>query len=265
MLRILHLLTAMSVLLGGCISPEITPSREEAVKIAAVHVIPMEAPPLTAFSLSEPPQSGVWIHGLETTPAGAGLVVVGSVMLLVQMARMSGHTEEASESLQSALDSGGIWMPTVALAGQARSRLASEGSQVSVDPGVKRLSGVKDRRATLFMENWMAPIRAWYNYRDPSPDHLAPNSPEGAYLLEVALINYELISDRLMLQVAMKLIDPTDGRLVGRARAANASSLAVLGPLDQAFANDAAHFKRVFSKAAGPLVEECLLSLGLLR
>jgi hypothetical protein len=82
---------------------------------------------------------------------------------------MSGHTEEASESPQSALGSGGIWMPTVAFAGQARSRLSSEGS------------------------------------------------------------------------------------------------LAVLGPLDQAFANEAAHFKREFSKAAEPLVEECLLSLGLLH
>lgn len=129
-----------------CVSPGIMPSQEEAAKIAALHVIPMEAPPLSAFSLSEPPRSGVWVHGLE-----------------------------------------------------------------------------------------------------------------------VALINYALVSDRLMLQVAMKLIHPLDGRVVGRARAGNASDMANLGPLDQAFANDAAHFKRVFSEAAEPLVEECLLSLGMLR
>jgi len=263
MLKLLHLLTATSVLLGGCVSPGMTPSQEEAAKIASVHVIPVEAPPLSAAWPYKPSSSVPWIHGLESTPVGAGLVVVGTVVLFVQMARISGHTEETSQSLQSALDSGGIWMPTVALADQARSRLASEGVQVSVAPDVKRLSGVKDRRATLFMENWMAPIRAWYKHRDSSPDDLSPASPEGAYVLEVGIINYELISDRLFLQVAMKLMHPQHGRVVGRARAANESDMPSLGPLDEAFADDAAGFKRVFSAAAEPLVEECLLSLGL--
>ena len=111
----------------------------------------------------------------------------------------------------------------------------------------------------------MAPIRAWYNRSDPSPDDRVAASPEGAYVLEVGIINYELISDQLILQVAMKLMHPHDGRIVGRARAANASDVPRPGPLDQAFANDAAGFKRVFSEAAEPLVEECLASLGLLR
>lgn len=63
----------------------------------------------------------------------------------------------------------------------------------------------------------------------------------------------------------MKLIHPPDGQVIGCARAGNASDMANLGPLDQAFANDAARFKRMFSEAAEPLIEECLLSLGLLR
>ena len=50
--------------------------------------------------------------------------------------------------------------------------------------------------------------------RRPSRDAVH-GKPEGAYVLEVGIINYELISDQLILQVAMKLMRPQDGRIVG--------------------------------------------------
>lgn len=255
----MHLLLVAVVLLGGCVSPGVVPSREDIAKIAEVRVIPIEAPPLAV-----PPASGVLIQGIGVSPVARGVSVVGTLLLLLQMPEISERTGEVSQSLQAALDGVGVWVPTVELANETQAQLAARGLQVAVTSEVKRLSGVQDRRYTMLMENWLAPIRAWYNSADPVPDYRGLRSSQSVYVLEVGVINYEITSGRLLLQVAMKLIDASDGRVIGRARAANPWNMPNLAPLDQAFAKDAIRFKQAFTGAAQHLVRECLTSLGLL-
>jgi len=256
-----YLLAFVATFLGGCVSPQTTPSREEVKKIGQLRIVPIEAHPLGV-----PPGARLAIWGSGDAPVVPGINVVGMVLLFAQMPDMAERGGKLSGALQAALNGKGVWVPTVALAEEAQAQLASHEWQVSAASEIKRLSDIEDRSYTVTMENWMAPIRAWYNSTDAVADYRSLRSDQRLYVIEVGVINYEITRGRLLLQVAMKLIDTADGQVIGRARAwPSWDDMPVVVPLDQAFANEANRFKQAFNETAKPLVMECLTSLGLLQ
>jgi hypothetical protein len=228
-----HVLFAVAWLLAGCVSPGVTPPSEAIANLKAVHIVAMESHPLG------------FIPDLKGTSE-----------------EVDQRAKELSRTYQAALDRGG-WVPTVVLAKEAQARLAERGLQATIAPRVKPIPGVEHRDYTLTLENWLAPTRAWYNDAEPAAGYADLPRDPSSYVLEVAVINYEIASfGRLLLQVAMKLIDPSTGNVVGRARAWNAMNSPRLEPVDQALSGDAARFKEAFLGTGRELTTRCLAELG---
>ena len=250
-------LVAALVLAAGCVAPGFAPAREDVRRATAVHLVALEAPPL-----------GVPREFAHTLPGGVGflaspLLVYNTIALLIDTPAAQRQAAADSAAYEAALQARGCWSPTLALAEEARAQLAARGLAVSVAPTMKPVPGVRDRRYTLLMENWLAPLRAWYNDRAPVADYAGPAGRPPQYVLEVAVANYELVDARLLLAVMVKLIDPADGRVCGRARAAtDLAQMPRLDPLAPAFAGDASRFRQVVTEAGRELVRDCLTQLG---
>lgn len=124
-----------------------------------------------------------------------------------------------AESLDSMLESGNAWIPTVVLAQKVTARIASGGKhEVFMERALRKYPGIATRERAVFLENWMAPMRDWYN-QDFSPfDYRAYRDQDVDTVLEVGLLNYSLYRDHMILQVMLRLVDPGTGRVLGRAR-----------------------------------------------
>ena len=119
------------------------------------------------------------------------LLFVGGVMMLTDLPKANQQSAVASKSIESLLDRQGIWEPTLIVAEEARRLLAADDKiTVSVEQDVQRLPGVEERDATFFMENWMAPLRSWYN--ESASTFVYTDKSKSDAVLEVGLLNYEL-------------------------------------------------------------------------
>jgi hypothetical protein len=152
------------------------------------------------------------------------------------------------------------WIPTVELAHEAARLLTAAGKTASISPEIQPIPGVEARGRTVLMENWMAPIRSWYNDASPSKRYAALAARNIGAVAEVGVSNYEIHAGKLLLQVHLKLIDPGSGKLLGRARA---SSFTELPQMDELFAADARQFKESVSRAGNRLVMACLQEIGM--
>jgi hypothetical protein len=249
------------VLLAGCVGAGIAPPKEQVARIKRAQIVAMEAHPLAlpAEFSGLPAELPGLLAGSPVLPI---TIIAG---ILVEMPAASKRGGEKSKSLQAALEAKQTWVPTVVLASEVQEQLAAGGVNATLSPGVKPIPGVEDRSYTVFMENRMAPTRAWYNNTEPVSDYAALSSGQPTYVLEVAILNYEITGGKLLLQVNIKVIDPSNGHVIGRARAANPWRMPTVDPLDQAFADDGKIFKEVFANEGRKLVRECLTELGLIQ
>ena len=195
-------------------------------------------------------------------PAHFGLSIAGWARSVPMFAPASGSQRDdgISSLIQASIEKNDAWLPTRVLAGEIRSQLLARGLRTEVSPTLKRVTGLKDRRITLFMENWLAPLRDWYNRSDPEFDYQKRGLDPSSYVIEVGILNYELTGQHLLLQVMVKLIEPSSGKLIGRARAA---SRVPLPDYERLFANDGAEYKAIFATTGKELVRQCLFELGL--
>ena len=253
-------LLAVLMLVVGCVSPGMAPPKETFDAFSRFHIIAMEPPPLQV-----PPQfNSLIVGGGGSVEMARGFGLFNTVLILLELPETSKRGGEISESLQSALEGKGTWTPTVVLANELRAQLAAKGMASTVAPDVRPLPGVQDRSYTVLMENWLGPIRAWYNDTKPVSDYAALPSDPSLYVLEVGISNYEMLGDgELLLQVMMKVIRSHDGCVVGRARAADPWNMPKITPFDQSFANDAKGYKEIFETEGRKLVKECLDKLGI--
>ncbi|HEY5292423.1 MAG TPA: hypothetical protein VIJ43_08940 [Burkholderiales bacterium] len=229
-------------------------------KIKAVHIVAMEAPPLGV-----PPEFRYLVPSYVMHIASPFLVY-NTIAVLIQMPAAERRAGEVSKSIQAAQETEGAWAPARALADEARAQLDARGVAATVAPEVRPIPGVEDRRYTLSMENWLAPIRAWYKDAKPAAGYAGFRSGRPLYILELAVANYEIVENKLLMSVMMKMIDPFDGRVMGRAYAyVDPARMPKVGPLDQAFGGDAKPFKEIVTAEGRILVEECLAQLRFLE
>lgn len=260
------------LVLNGCVGSAIVPSQHHLMNVRQVYVVAMEAPPLGLPSrYRSVVESDSGFGPLIPIQAAGGSIplvrafgVVNTILVFIQFTESSHRTYETSKLNLSVIDTKDIWTPTVALANEASRQLTANGITTEVLPGVRPIPGVEYRGATWLMENWLAPIRSYYNYTGPveSYRNLAL-SADRALVLEVSISNYEITSDKLLLQVHLKAIDPRSGEVVGRARSYDPWNMPSLEPIDQALANDASRFKEIFAMTGRDLVKEALGQLGL--
>lgn len=261
-MKLLNLI-ALSLLLTGCIGPGITPPKALIDDTKQVYIVAMESPPLDASTYYNP----VIVESSNLTFGSREFAVYNTIAILLSVLDASKWGAEISESFQAVLDRDAPWSPTQALANEISTQLNTQGLKTTVDPLIKPIAGVKNPTYTFLMENWLAPIRAWYNDTDPVSEYRHIQQDNAVYVIEVGIMNYSIEnwSTALTLQVAMKLIDPASGKVIGQARATNIHSRPHLGSLHQTFSGNASRFKQIFRKTGRELTAKCLVKLGLIQ
>jgi hypothetical protein len=221
--------------------------------------VAIEGPPLSGAGVSRVRLSGSELVVGGTALGSNGLLVIGGVMMLADLPKANRQSAAASRSIESLLDRKEIWEPTLVVAEETGRQLTANNKiSVSVEPKPQRLPGVQERNATFLMENWMAPLRSWYN-ESPSTYDYTGQLKYGA-VLEVGLLNYELTTGYLLVQVVTKLVDPSTGVILANAR--NFSNTKV-EDVERLFEDDADGYKRLFQTITAGLVEDCIADLGL--
>lgn len=287
----------LALLLGaftsGCLASQIIPQESVVRSMRTISVVPIEAMPLILHPATEDDRTAILDMMRSTTPpsatsapsaSGAGaslsqsaaplilapsagirtgasaLAVVGGMAMLLEAAsagrEMPGETPEFEMDHPSE-----TWMPSVEFAKIAVAALQKTGSrQVRMIDGYVRLP-IADRSTTWHMENWLGPIRRWYNSDVSTVNYTALASDHPDAILEVGLINYEYASfESLLLQVVVKLIDPRTKQVLGRVRNYEHPNAGPLAPLLQ---DDAEGMKRLILETGDPLLIKCLAEIGL--
>ena len=242
------------VLASGCVASSITPAETELAGLDGIEIEAMEPPPLVA------PLATL---GSETEALGllgpAGLLVAGGVFVADALGEPAGGPV-GELNYEAMLRDSTAWVPTIILADTAAQVLMAGGrTGVTVRPGFVPVPLLEDRSATAHMENWYAPLRAWYNADTESVRPSATGSGRHG-VVQVGILNYEIYDERLLLQVHMKLIDPESGKVIGRTRK---SADEPVGDLDRLFVDRSSRFKRIFADIGARLVRESLEELKL--
>lgn len=246
-------------MLAGCVSPPLKPDSGAVSKVKRIYLVPMEPRPLQIEGGYAAGGSASLVHFLPRYTLGMARAVgvLSGVAVLLDLAAGSYHQPVYPPLIEPVE----TWLPTVELAQEAARRLSAAGKTATVSSSIQPVPGVQDRGRTLLMENWMAPIRAWYNDESPSSRY-AEFAVEGVDMVaEVGISNYEIFTGKLLLQVHIKLIEPASGLLVGRARS---SSFTELPSMNVLFADDAKIFRESASRAGSYLVATSLEELGML-
>ncbi len=267
-----------AVILNGCVAPSIKPSPDQIADIQKIAIVAIESPPLSATlsALSLPtsagqsrmPMSGTVLVSSPILPLRArgaampAMIAVYGILMLVEGGAFDAGSSQPAIPLDEALNRSDAWMPTVELAGETATQLrVGGGVDVEVVDGYLALLRIADRSRTRLMENWLAPIRAWYNENKSSYGYVKlPNKNVDA-VLEVGIANYEIVFDGLVVQVMSKLIDPATGRVLGRSRN---YSYVDTPPMENLFDDEGQIYKEFFAQTTRDLIAANLKELGLL-
>ncbi len=258
---------ATAFVLAGCVGPAIVPDGGVIASAREVRIVAMESPPLGVGPnlLGDGSFPGVAVVGDATARAAGAVILIQTILVAANAPDALRQAEQQGQVLRSVIDSGKAWLPTTVLASEVRTQLEALGLRVSVAPEPQPVPGVVDRTPSVWGENWLAPIRAWYNAPDAVSGSATATQGAQGLVFEVGISNYEILTgERFILQVHIKVIDPSNGRVIGRARAANPGALPRLSPLSRAFEDQARLFKEVFALESRRLVGECLRELGFL-
>jgi hypothetical protein len=241
---------------SGCVSTQIIPPKDRISQIHTIEVVAMEPPPLTVSG----ELSG--LAGLSGAygPGAGGLLIIYGVVVLAKEKDWLQSTPTSSEYYQSILAWDNVWVPTVILVDHAAEILRkNSNADIKLQSGFKDVPGIKNRSSTIFMENWYAPLRSWYNADVSVLENHAELKADA--ILEVGIINYEIMGEDLMLQVVVKLVDGKTGAVIGRSRNADVINL---GSKKIAFSNNANIFKEKYSVLGNVLLEKTLRNLNMI-
>lgn len=286
------LLALITVLSSGCLSSQIVPKESLLQSMRTISIVPIESPPLLLTPRTEEDRATIIAMirsaAAPTTasaPMGAGpgaslaqlaapftfapsvglrsgaavVVVIGGMSMLFEAA--SSGKEISEEAGEVMIDHPSErWLPSIEYAKTAVLALQQRGyHEVRMIDGYASLP-VADRSITWHMENWLAPIRRWYNSNVSKVDYAPLGSVKADVILEVGVMNYEYAFERLFLQVWVKLIDPTTKQVLGRARNFEQSTAQPLALLLQ---NNAEGMKRLALEIGNRSLAKCLADVGL--
>jgi hypothetical protein len=189
-------------------------------------------------------------------------VMIGGIFMLLDLSETARRSAKIGRSIDDILDSKEAWIPTIIISQEATERITREGRDtVILERKIREIPGITKRKRTLTGENYMAPIRSWYNQELSSFDYKSYKEGGVDAILEVGMSNYSLLPNKLLVQVMVKMVDPASGRVLGRARN---YELATIAEMDKLFINDGKNFKELFAATANKPMIEDLRYLGLL-
>ena len=258
-IRVLPGYLCLVLILGsGCVSLNKPASPEVVASIRRIVIVPMEPPPLDAGG-----------GFLEDLPEGFGpqdlplLVLVAGVLLLESPSEDVPLPMDLSEKVAEWYAGGRAWAPTTVLAREVADRLSAAGNwDVLVKQELCSPPALVHREMTWHMENWLRPLRKWYNQ---STSALSPAELDrlGAdAVLEVGILNYQFIRDHFVLQVMTKLATVPDGTV--RARARSFVTVEIEDPREL-FDDQAQGFKQLVTDQGKQLLEKDLQKMRLVH
>ena len=207
--------------------------QSKAVSLTHIHIVPIEAPPLSGPDL--------WL------------------MLLTDLPRENKQGTTLSQIAEDLLNKNKIWEPTVEIAKETMRQLETISDySVSVNPEIKPVSSVKRKEK----EDWLTKLRKFYNM-DTSPFSY-PKQPGTGAVLEVGLLNYNIYyGDQFLVFVMMKLVDPASGSVIANAQCS--LWYYSINPVhnDSSFFTSDNGFKKNFRKTIATIVPNCIEYLGL--
>jgi hypothetical protein len=221
-------------------------------------IVAIEAPPLGVAANFRPT---VAMYP-EMAYGSAGGALLFGVLIASEAPEAAKSAGAASKSIEELLSETDAWLPTKVLAEEVGVQLTNKlYGYVVVDPAVRAIPGVKDRTYTLFMENWMAPIRSWYGSNPSEVDYAGVPQDVDA-VVEVGISNYEFHGKSMLLQVHLRLVNSTTRKVLGRSRKWKDFKI---GVSEEAFANEGEVFKERFSYWGSQLISDALLDMNMVQ
>jgi hypothetical protein len=268
----LHMRRAIALILvvamaWGCVATQRRPPATAVGGLRTIVVVPVEAPPLLLHPKTDADRAAIAAAGLASPGPGTG-IDPGYLVLLplfgvagtALIYGASSSTPRAGEVITIVSESP-PWMPTTGLARIAASALQKEGARKAfVVDGYAQLP-VADRSVNVFLENWMAAERRWYNADVSMLDYTQLGVSRPDAIVEVGVVNYEYYADRLVLSVNVKLIDPTTKQVWGRARNFDWPKGE---PLPAMLQDHGQPLRRLIETTGEVLLIKCLKDLGLI-
>ncbi len=231
---------AAVVFLSGCVAGDVKVDFERRASVRKIAVHPIEPPPFV-----DP--THVYDNNAYNVLQVIRLLLGGGVserMLDTQL----------WESRVEDLESGRFWHPTYVVTRQVETHLKGRNLydvQILI-PETKLYVGDKRRLSDPY-----APIRDWYNGDRAAKGALAADSD---VVVEAGISNYEVMEGYLLLQVHLRVVDPVNGEVLGRARA---NATPQITSMESLFANEAQEFNALFTETTERLTEQALRQLGL--
>lgn len=206
-------------------------------------VVPVEVAPVS--------QMDGWTLFGSAHPGEDGAVLLSDALAL--FSKELGHAHPAPSGRPGGVQ--GSWAPTRTLAIEAATLISSASRcEVLVREEPYMLSSSKRNDPHLLLQEW-------YRRNTSAMNPLELAQPAKSRILELGLPDYALLDDQLLLQVLVKMVDPSTGKVM--ARAGNRASVSIGSP-EELFAHGGKRFKSVLAVEGKRLLEQNLRDLGIL-
>ncbi|MDH4266970.1 MAG: hypothetical protein OEW45_15170 [Deltaproteobacteria bacterium] len=253
----------MIVILSACMATQRRLAPDIFSTIRKIVVVPVQPPPLILGPAILEALGDVSVMSGYPPEGAAALTFISGIAVLTQLSKYEEKRANILKELEEWYSSDKAWVPTRILANEAASQISKIHSfEVIVSEELHTLSAVNRKEATLFMENWYAPLRAWYK-RDVSTVNTEKYQLQGVdTLLEVGILNYEIFRGNFLMQVLTKMVSVSSGKVVAKARSI-VESPPPIGPPEEVFRNQGERFKKIFMNEGRKQLNENLKKLGL--
>lgn len=149
------------------------------------------------------------------------------------------------------------WIPTLELADLVTDILKKRGMTASVRPGVVSLE-VGERPLRMSAGPWRDALNTWY--AQDSTNGISSGSSKGNAILMLGITDYRIFANQTSLRVLMKIVDPTNGRVLAKtSRVAYSTE----NQSSNSLANGGSDFKNSIRRLGILLIEEGLHDMGL--
>jgi len=241
-------LSLFILVLGACSASQKKPASAFFAEANRIVVVPV------GVSTNCGPMDGWVLFGSAHPPEGdPGPALLSEALSL--FAKELEHEKQPSKR-GTASDAGRrTWNPALSLAREAAGLISSASPyEVSVMEELHTLpSSGQSEPASLLQD--------WYRRNTSTLNPVELGELRKTRVLELGLSEYALLDDQLLLQVLVKIVDPSTGEVT--ARAGN-QALVDIGSPEQLFTHGGRKFKTVFAAEGRRLLEKNLQDIGIL-
>lgn len=231
------------LLLGACATSRTTPDTGRLTESNRILVVPVE--------VAQTGQMDGWTFFGSAHSREDGALLLSDALAL--FSKELGHAHPAPTGRPGGVKSS--WAPARTLAKEAATLISSASRcEVLVREEPYTLSSSKRDDPHVLLQEW-------YRRNTSAMNPLELAQPAKTRILELGLPDYALLEDQLLLQVLVKMVDPSTGKVT--ARAENRASVSIGSP-EELFTHGGKKFKSVFAVEGKRLLEKNLRDIGIL-